>query len=1169
MICFNCGYKFPSSDVKGCHLCGMKTPLKCFSCGSPNPLMAKFCFNCGAQIANPDVQSSVQNFDTLQENRKNVAVIFADVSGFTALSEKLDPEEVREIINECFDYITKPVYELEGTIDKYIGDCVMILFGAKYSHSDDPKRAVMCAVKMQDLIKEFSKERLSGKSLALSLSIGVNYGLVVTGSVGNFFDKDYTVMGDTVNTAQRLQSNAGSGTILVSESVYMETRDMFIYSEAKKITVKNKGKPVICYSPISLNMESINDNILLVERDDEINILNSIYSSTKCARYIMVIGEPGVGKTSLIKKFSSTLKSDVKKVWVDCSSMYQNRVYYVISDILLGILNINSEDSSRIKKNRLMSYINYILAGYSEEEILRNYNFLGLVMGLDRDNDFQSILNSMNYDDIEREVLEQLSIFFTALCKKHEIIFVVDDIHCADSNSVNILKKLIELLSEVKLLFLFTSRYEMEGLKVVEKDKSCTLKLEKLSDRGINDLVCQLLGCGNIGKSLFDQILKLTGGNPLYIKEFISAIKKTGKYFIKNDTAYIDESAVSLLPDTLERIILANLEELDSSAIKFLQAATVVGKTFNLSWVTSLFDDNIDILNILKSIIKFGIVSLKSTHNSSGVVDKVYEFNQDTILEVIYDSVLNKDKKDFHKRIGEFIEVKYSNELENHYEILCIHFEMAGLYKKTMEYLFKTALKYKNDFSLSSSLEYFNKLIDTADIIHEGKLDSRTVRAFIDIGYIYTVMADYDKAFEYLNKALEIAVLSDDIYSIKLKVAGIYKEKADYDNALQIIDEIEPRINPKNSIYGQLLQLKCSILRMFGNPMALNIAKKSEKILLKAKDYENLSETMSQAAGIYFTNGDLNNSLFYLNKAYRYAEKVNNLRVMARVSGNMGIIYHASGMISKAGEYFSKSAEISEKISNIQSLVSSNTNLGILFMEKGSFNEAELLFNKVLETSRKVSLTYLLCLALLNLGDLMYERGEYANAFEKYSQSLEIAKRHGLPSEEGINYIGLVKLHLKTMSYDGIPEMLEKAYKMLSDANEISYISDYYKYKSVYELINNKIESALEYCKKSISAAVESKNDMKKLKALRLKGNILMQMEEYDKAVELYSSSINLAEQLESDYEAAKGYYRKSVVLTRLNSHSAAEECLFKAKEAIKKVDKCRWTAIIEDEMGK
>ncbi|HPD01533.1 MAG TPA: adenylate/guanylate cyclase domain-containing protein, partial [Acetivibrio sp.] len=319
MICFNCGIKIHSNEVKVCQLCGVRFEKTCLSCNSPNPLMGKYCFNCGAKLESLDTQSSVQNFDTLSESRRNVAVIFADVSGFTALSEKLDPEEVREIINDCFDYITRPVYELEGTIDKYIGDCVMVLFGAKYIHSDDAKRAVVCAMRMMNLIEEFSKERLSSKGLSLTLSIGINYGLVVTGSVGNTFDKDYTVMGDIVNTAQRLQSNAESGSIFVSESVYVETKGIIKYTKPVEIKVKNREKTVRCYLPIEINAEhDYDDRTPFIGREKELGQLVSIYNyaintNTKC---ISIIGEAGVGKTRLLEEFSSNLAMDIKKVWV-------------------------------------------------------------------------------------------------------------------------------------------------------------------------------------------------------------------------------------------------------------------------------------------------------------------------------------------------------------------------------------------------------------------------------------------------------------------------------------------------------------------------------------------------------------------------------------------------------------------------------------------------------------------------------------------------------------------------------------------------------------------------------------------------------------------------------------------------------------------------------------
>ncbi|NJD04680.1 MAG: guanylate cyclase, partial [Ruminiclostridium sp.] len=328
MICFNCGLKLNSGNDSECRFCGVKFSGKCAVCGFPNPQAARFCFNCGGKMASPDGLSSVENFGTLAESRKNVAVMFADVSGFTSLSERLDPEEVREIINECFNYITSPVYELEGTIDKYIGDCVMILFGARYSHTDDAKRAVMCAMKMMDLISEFSKSMLSSKGVTLNLSIGINYGLVVTGGVGNYFDRDYTVMGDIVNTAQRLQINAGEGAILVSESVFTETVDKFEYSESIEVKVKNKEKPIKCYNPLRINSEYFYENELpFIERQKEIGLLNSIFNEAlntglKCAT---VTGEAGLGKTRLLKEFTSKFGNDLKKVWVECNTISQNK----------------------------------------------------------------------------------------------------------------------------------------------------------------------------------------------------------------------------------------------------------------------------------------------------------------------------------------------------------------------------------------------------------------------------------------------------------------------------------------------------------------------------------------------------------------------------------------------------------------------------------------------------------------------------------------------------------------------------------------------------------------------------------------------------------------------------------------------------------------------------
>lgn len=1159
MICFNCGFKLPSADIDECQICGMKFSLKCPSCGHPNPSHASFCFSCGSRLTKPGEEEG--SFESLPENRRNAAVIFADVSGFTALSEKMDPEEVRELINDCFNYITKPVYELEGTIDKYIGDCVMILFGARYAHNDDPKRAVTCAIKMMESIDKFSRERLSQVDKPITMSIGINYGLVVTGSVGNYFDKDYTVIGDVVNTAQRLQSNADRGNILVSESVYLETRDHIHYSDEKSISVKNKEKPVKCYSPMGFKLEAGFDEIQLVERDDELKKLTSIFNAGTGTRHVIVTGEPGIGKTSLIKKFVSGLESSLKKIQADCSPMHKNRMYYVISNMLFGIMNIDPGDNNRVKRNRLASYIDYVLRDSSEEEVQKNFHFLSLIMGLDRDSSFENILGSMDYADMEREISRQVYILFKNLCERNNMVFIAEDLQWADAGSIQILKNLVKSADGIKTTFLLSSRDELwESEDEVQKQDNI-LRLHRLSEDGVRSFTCSLTDCVEVDRGLLDYVNKFSSGNPLYIKELLTSLGREGRYYIKDGTAYIERPDSLSLPGGIENLILSNLSELDGMSAAFLQCASVVGREFNLSWVAGIMDEAFDEPAVLKIPLKLNIISLKYVHASHGVVDKIYIFNQDTLREVLYGSILNKNKREMHRRVGEYIESHYFNEIENYYEILYFHYDNSGLSRKAMDYLYKTALKYKNNFNYESSLIHFKKLIQALD--KKGRGDSKLVHILMDAGYVCTVMAEYDDALGYFNEALKIAELTDDIYTIKAMAADVYKEKGMYEEALSTIDSVLVKVRQDSSIYGRLLQVKCSVLSITGSREAIELARKSEKILLKSKDYENLSETMSQAGIIFFIEGSMDNSLAYLNKAFKYAQKANNLRSMSRVSTNLGIVYHASGMTSKALEYFNESIEVSKKISSAQGIMFGNTNLGILYMEKGMFDRAEKLFDETLEISRRVSSVYQTCVALINMGDLAYEKGLYDRAAELYSESLEIAKKHSLNFEEGALYVGLGKLNLRLEHYDTSVEFLNKAYSIFTEIGAVPDTADYFRYMSVYNLANSDYKGAMEQCEKSISISSESKNGMKELKALRLKGNILMETGEYDHAVRMYLNSVNLAVGLESDYEAAKGYYRMYQAYKLLGDNDNACSNIEKAREAASNVDNCRWASDI------
>jgi class 3 adenylate cyclase/DNA-directed RNA polymerase subunit RPC12/RpoP len=248
--CPRCDFENPMY-AKSCRECGTDLTTACTDCGHKVRTGAKFCDECGARLALSQTDdemlselhsSMAQSLASkilpsrkqMKGERKNVTILFSDISGFTQMSEKLDPEEVIDLINSCFKKLTEIIYRYEGTVDKYMGDCIIALFGAPVAHEDDPERAVKAAMEIMETLDELKKSL----SIPIDMHVGLNTGLVVAGSIGSDLRKQYTVIGDAVNTASRIQGAAQPGQILVGESVYRLTKDVFNLPKWKKSLLK-------------------------------------------------------------------------------------------------------------------------------------------------------------------------------------------------------------------------------------------------------------------------------------------------------------------------------------------------------------------------------------------------------------------------------------------------------------------------------------------------------------------------------------------------------------------------------------------------------------------------------------------------------------------------------------------------------------------------------------------------------------------------------------------------------------------------------------------------------------------------------------------------------------------------------------------------------------------
>ncbi len=271
--------------------------IKCPSCGFENPSQFNFCGRCGFPLSS-DVKPRVISEEKVEE-RRNVAIIFADISGFTRLSLQYDPEELKNIISRAFDRLINIIQRYGGYIDKIIGDCIMALFGTPVSHEDDPLRSVLCALELKEEIKLISREL----NVPLNLSIGINWGLCITGDMG--IPGSFTVMGKEVNFAERLQESAPPGTIFVSKSLKEITEKEIKYIK-RNIKIKGFEEPVEVYEPVEvLSTHILREHGEFFDRENEIKILKRTFEEVKSGkgRILYIHGEAGAGKLLLWKIF--------------------------------------------------------------------------------------------------------------------------------------------------------------------------------------------------------------------------------------------------------------------------------------------------------------------------------------------------------------------------------------------------------------------------------------------------------------------------------------------------------------------------------------------------------------------------------------------------------------------------------------------------------------------------------------------------------------------------------------------------------------------------------------------------------------------------------------------------------------------------------------------------
>ena len=628
----------------------------CPSCGQENPPIAKFCLACAEPL--PDRSHG------LPEERKVVTVLFADLVGFTGRAEKLDPEDVRAILTPYFARVRTEIEKFGGTVEKFIGDAVMAVFGAPVAHGDDPERAVRAALAMCAAVDELNR---NDAELELRVRIAVNTGEALVSLAASAAQGEGVVAGDVVNTASRLQEAAPVNGILVGEETYRATRSVIRYDEAEPVVAKGKQDPVRVWRARSARAdpgERAAGRVPMLGRVSELAVLGGIWERVVAERrpqLVTLFGPAGIGKTRLAAEFAQLADAGGARVIKGRSLPYGEVIpYAAFATQVKQVARIFDTDEVQAASEKLDQAVGELLDGEAEEAS----SHIAMLIGLGRED---GVGNRQTLFYSARRLVE-------ALAQDRPTVLVFEDIHWADDGMLDLLEVLASRIRDVPLLLLALARPEL-----LERRPAwggglpgyTALPIEALNDEDAKELAAQvLLQLAKPGKAS-DEIGLIGEGNPLFIEELAASVAEHAT------------TTASELPTTIRAIVSARIDALPPGERTVLLDAAVVGKVFWSGALERMSSGELPLSELLDSLEGRDLIRREPVSRLRG--EQQFSFKHDLIRDNAYATLPRPQRRKRHAQVAAFLE-ETTPEIRAAASALAHHWREAGENPRAAEF---------------------------------------------------------------------------------------------------------------------------------------------------------------------------------------------------------------------------------------------------------------------------------------------------------------------------------------------------------------------------------------------------------------------------------------------------------------------------------------------------
>ncbi len=915
--------------------------------------------------------------DGAREERRTVTVLFADLSGYTAIAERLDPEAVKALVERFLGRLGEEVERVGGRVDKYMGDAVMAIFGAPIAHEDDPERAVRAAVAMQVAMGELNERLLSDYGIEFELCVGINTGEVLAGTVG----EDYTVIGDAVNVASRLQKSASPGTITVGERTRRATAGVVSYEPLEPLELKGKAEPVAAWRAIGLSEEHTgvarrsHREAPLVGRDDEFQALQMLHA--RVARnagphLATVFGQAGVGKTRLLREFERWLDTRDPPVRVRrgrCLSFGSSVVYWPLSEMLRAECAIVDGDPTEVAWAKLSTRLSALLSqDGGEDEVARRIAPLARLLGIEAPGGAQAP-EEEDAQSARESFFAAVRAYLEAVAGGEPLVLAWEDIHWADEGMLDLIEYLSQWLRS-PVLQVCLARDELLERRPgwgASRRTTTSLFLDPLAPADTRELIAALLRDAGAKPDVVGVLAERAEGNPLFAEEMVQRLAEEGS------------SKAAELPDTVQGLLAARLDSLGPLERHLVAHAAVVGRVF---WEGALAPvaaaEGGDLQEALLTLREKDIIV--PGEGARLADEQELAFKHVLIRDVAYEMLPKAVRARKHFEVGVFIEQRAGERRHEVVALLAEHYgraatlgaevrldpdELMPLRAKALEFLEAAGDAAGALYSNQEALAHYEvaAALGAGDDAQQARIREKQGDLALRLGRVDAAIAVWEQDLEYYAGQDDL----EHVAELHRKIGAALAHKGQRTEAIQ------------------------------HHQQGINLIKDGPPSLALVRLYE-------EAAWLYMQVGDNMLAIYASEKALRLAERLGEVRAASRAHGIFGRVFGRIGDTAKARENLQRAIELAQDSDENETVLAMLALGHHLENAEGDYPAAESSYAEALALAQRIGDVPAQIELHAALAQLAFYRCDWEQVGVSNDASAELAEREGLLGKLCLSY---------------------------------------------------------------------------------------------------------------------------------------------------------------------